>query len=61
MLSVMLNSFITVIVVLAGWKVIGEKVAQYNAFLIMSGLGTGFLPARWHALYIFEGLTDSSI
>src|SRR5664279_297385 len=38
MLFVMLNSFITVIVVLAGWKVIASKVAQYNAaFLIMSG------------------------
>ena len=42
MLFLMLNSFITVIVVLAGWKVIGSKVAQYNAaFLIMSGLLNG--------------------
>lgn len=42
MLFVMLNSFITVIVVLAGWKVISSKVAQYNAaFLIMSGLLNG--------------------
>jgi len=42
MLFVLLNSFITVIVVLAGWKVIGNKVAQYNAaFLIMSGLLNG--------------------
>ena len=31
MLFVILNSFITVIVVLAGWKVINSKVAQYNA------------------------------
>ena len=39
---VILNSFITVIVVLAGWQVISSKVAQYNAaFLIMSGLLNG--------------------
>jgi NADH-quinone oxidoreductase subunit M len=42
MLFVILNSFITVIVVLAGWQVIDHKVAQYNAaFLIMSGLLNG--------------------
>lgn len=42
MLFLLLNSFITVLVVLAGWKVISEKVAQYNAaFLIMSGLLNG--------------------
>src|SRR5258706_3643212 len=34
-----LTAFITVIAVLAGWKAIGERVAQYYAsFLIMSGL-----------------------
>lgn len=42
MLFVLLNSFITVIVILAGWQVIDSKVAQYNAgFLIMSGLLNG--------------------
>ena len=42
MLFVILNSFITVIVILAGWRVIENKVAQYNAaFLIMSGLLNG--------------------
>ncbi|MGE5385813.1 MAG: NADH-quinone oxidoreductase subunit M [Betaproteobacteria bacterium] len=42
MLFLLLNSFITVIVVLAGWQVIEQKVAQYNAaFLIMSGLMNG--------------------
>ncbi len=42
MLFVLLNAFITVIVVLAGWEVIQSKVAQYNAaFLIMSGLMNG--------------------
>ena len=46
MLFVILNSFITVIVVLAGWKVIESKVAQYNAcFLIMSGLLNGIFAA----------------
>jgi NADH-quinone oxidoreductase subunit M len=43
---VILNSFITVIVVLAGWQVIDNKVAQYNAaFLIMSGLLNGIFCA----------------
>ncbi|MBK7898687.1 MAG: NADH-quinone oxidoreductase subunit M [Azonexus sp.] len=42
MLFVILNAFVTVIVVLAGWQVIEQKVAQYNAaFLIMSGLMNG--------------------
>ena len=46
MLFVILNSFITVIVVLAGWQVITQKVAQYNAgFLIMSGLMNGIFTA----------------
>ena len=38
-LFIMLNSFFTPLVVLAGWKVIEKRVAQYMAaFLIMSGL-----------------------
>ena len=46
MLFVILNSFITIIVVLAGWQVIDSKVAQYNAaFLIMSGLLNGIFCA----------------
>lgn len=46
MLFVVLNAFITIIVVLAGWEVIQEKVAQYNAaFLIMSGLMNGIFTA----------------
>ncbi len=41
-LFILLNSFITPLVVLAGWKVIERKVAQYMAaFLIMSGLMNG--------------------
>jgi NADH-quinone oxidoreductase subunit M len=43
---IILNSFITLIVVLAGWQVIQFKVAQYNAaFLIMSGLFNGIFCA----------------
>jgi NADH-quinone oxidoreductase subunit M len=39
---VLLTAFINVIVVIAGWQVIEEKVAQYNAaFLILSGLMIG--------------------
>jgi NADH-quinone oxidoreductase subunit M len=55
MFFVMLNSFITVIVVLAGWKVIDNKVAQYNAaFLIMSGLLNGiFVALDGMLFYIF--------
>jgi NADH-quinone oxidoreductase subunit M len=45
-LFIILNSFITVIVVLAGWDVIEKRVAQYNAaFLIMSGLLNGIFCA----------------
>jgi len=45
-LFILLNSFITVIVVIAGWSVIQEKVAQYmGAFLIMSGLMNGIFCA----------------
>lgn len=46
MLFVLLNAFITVMVVIAGWEVIQEKVAQYMAaFLIMSGLLNGIFAA----------------
>ncbi|MCA3240956.1 MAG: NADH-quinone oxidoreductase subunit M [Rubrivivax sp.] len=41
-----LTAFITVIVVLAGWQVIQERVAQYmGAFLILSGLMVGVFSA----------------
>ncbi|HMM55503.1 MAG TPA: NADH-quinone oxidoreductase subunit M [Candidatus Desulfobacillus sp.] len=43
---VLLNSFFTPLVVIAGWKVIERKVAQYMAaFLIMSGLQNGIFAA----------------
>jgi NADH-quinone oxidoreductase subunit M len=41
-----LTAFITVIVVVAGWEVISERVAQYHgAFLILSGLMVGVFAA----------------
>ena len=43
---VLLTAFITVIVVLAGWEVIQDRVAQYYAaFLILSGLMVGVFTA----------------
>ena len=45
-LFILLTSFTTVLVVLAGWKVIEKRVAQYMAaFLIMSGLLNGVFAA----------------
>ncbi|MCK0508878.1 NADH-quinone oxidoreductase subunit M [Aromatoleum anaerobium] len=45
-LFILLNAFITIMVVIAGWQVIREKVAQYMAaFLIMSGLMNGIFSA----------------
>ena len=42
LLLLLLNSFTTVIVVLAGWEVIQKRVAQYMAsFLLLSGLMNG--------------------
>lgn len=55
MLFILLNSFITLIVVIAGWKVIEKQVAQYMAaFLIMSGLMNGIFSALDAVLfYVF--------
>jgi len=45
-LFILLNSFITVLVVIAGWEVIKSRVSQYMAaFLIMSGLMNGVFSA----------------
>ena len=45
-LFVLLNSFITIMVIIAGWEVIQNKIAQYMAaFLIMSGLLNGIFSA----------------
>jgi NADH-quinone oxidoreductase subunit M len=54
-LFVILNSFFTPLVVLAGWQVIEKRVAQYmGAFLIMSGLVNGVFVALDAVLfYVF--------
>lgn len=55
MLFVILNSFTTLLVVLAGWQVIEKRVAQYMAaFLVMSGLINGAFTALDAVLfYVF--------
>jgi NADH-quinone oxidoreductase subunit M len=56
---ILLNSFVTVLVVIAGWEVIQDKVAQYMAaFLIMSGLINGVFAALDGILFyaFFEGM-----
>jgi NADH-quinone oxidoreductase subunit M len=52
---ILLNSFTTILVVLAGWDVIKDKVAQYMAaFLIQSGLLNGVFGALDGVLfYVF--------
>jgi len=54
-LFILLNSFITVLVVIAGWEVIRDKVAQYMAaFLVMSGFLNGTFAALDAVLfYVF--------
>ncbi|MBM2882873.1 MULTISPECIES: NADH-quinone oxidoreductase subunit M [Chromobacterium] len=59
MLFVVLNSFTTLLVVIAGWEVIQKRVAQYMAaFLIMSGLINGAFAALDAILFyvFFEGM-----
>lgn len=52
---VLLTAFITIIVVMGGWEVITERVAQYmGAFLILSGLMVGvFSAADGLLFYVF--------
>ena len=54
-LFILLNAFLTVLVVIAGWEVIKTKVAQYMAaFLVMSGLLNGVFAALDAVLfYVF--------
>jgi NADH-quinone oxidoreductase subunit M len=55
---VLLNSFITILVVIAGWTVIETRAAQYfAAFLVMSGLLNGVFSALDAVLFyvFFEG------
>ncbi len=59
MLFVILNAFITLMVVVAGWEVIQKRTAQYMAaFLIMSGLINGAFAAQDALLFyvFFEGM-----
>ncbi|MBI1396214.1 MAG: NADH-quinone oxidoreductase subunit M [Betaproteobacteria bacterium] len=55
LLLILLNSFTTILVVVAGWKVIESRVAQYMAaFLVMSGLMNGVFAATDALLfYVF--------
>ena len=55
LLFVLLNSFVTILVVIAGWSVIDSRVGQYyGAFLMMSGLLNGVFAALDAALfYVF--------
>jgi NADH-quinone oxidoreductase subunit M len=55
LLFVLLNAFVTILVVLAGWQVIQSRVSQYMAaFLIMSGLMNGVFASLDGALfYVF--------
>jgi NADH-quinone oxidoreductase subunit M len=58
LLFVLLNSFITVLVVIASWSVIDNRVGQYyGAFLFMSGLLNGVFSALDAVLFyvFFEG------
>jgi NADH-quinone oxidoreductase subunit M len=58
MLFVILNSFVTVLVVIAGWSVIESRVGQYYAaFLVLSGVMNGVFAALDAVLFyvFFEG------
>src|SRR5467141_2820954 len=58
MLFVLLNSFITVLVVIASWSQVDNRVAQYYAaFLILSGILNGVFSALDAVLFyvFFEG------
>lgn len=58
-LFIILNAFITLLVVIAGWEVIQKRTAQYMAaFLIMSGLINGAFAAQDALLFyvFFEGM-----
>jgi len=54
-LFILLNSFITILVVIAGWTVVQSRVSQYYAsFLILSGLMNGVFAALDGVLfYVF--------
>ncbi len=55
LLLILMNTFTTILVVLAGWKVIDSRVGQYMAaFLVLSGMMNGVFCAMDAALfYVF--------
>lgn len=56
---ILLNTFITVLVVIAGWEVIKYRISQYMAaFLIMEGIVNGVFAAMDAMLFyiLFEGM-----
>ena len=55
LIFILLNAFVTVLVVIAGWEVIESRVSQYMAaFLMMSGLMNGVFSSLDAALfYVF--------
>ena len=57
-LFIILNAFITLLVVLAGWEVIQKRPAQYMAAFMMSGLINGAFAAQDAILFyvFFEGM-----
>src|SRR5258708_15219970 len=59
LLMILLNCFTTVLVVLAGWQVVANRVAQYMAaFLILSGIMNGVFCAQAASLfYVFVEAT----
>ena len=59
LLFVLLNSFITILIVIAGWSAIDTRVGQYyGAFLLMSGILNGVFAALDAVLFyvFFEGV-----
>jgi NADH-quinone oxidoreductase subunit M len=64
LLLILMNTFTTVLVVLAGWKVIDIRVGQYMAALLMlSGMMNGVFCAMDAALFlrVFRGNADSNV
>ena len=56
---VLLTAFITIVVVVAGWEVITERVHQYmGAFLILSGLMVGVFAAADGPSFCFWRLSQ---
>ena len=64
LLLILLNSFTTVLVVIAGWQVIETRVSQYMAaFLILSGVMNGVFSraGRRAVLRVLRGHSDPDV